>query len=117
MTPAEIWASALVRSMREAGLLAGFSLSAREIAVLALSGLAPKEMREVRSMSLSTGIPKPSVTRTIDALEGAGLVRRRAQPSDRRVIYIEITEAGLTRLQRLAQAFGGGVDVTVRTAA
>jgi len=59
---------------------------------------------------LTTG----GVTRLIDRMETAGFVERRPCPSDRRVLYAGITEAGLAKLHDavgvhadgLHQAFG-----------
>jgi DNA-binding MarR family transcriptional regulator len=43
----------------------------------------------------------PDVTRLVDRLEQAGLVERRRTPSDRRVVLVKITPAGLHLLTRL----------------
>lgn len=45
-------------------------------------------------------VTPPSVTRIVAALEGEGLVRREADPADRRVARLTITEAGAALLQR-----------------
>jgi DNA-binding MarR family transcriptional regulator len=49
---------------------------------------------------------RSNITQLIDRMEGEGLVRRVADPDDRRVTRAEITEAGRARLQagRAAQA-------------
>ncbi len=41
------------------------------------------------------------VSRMLDVLEGEGYVRRTRDPSDRRKVQVEITEAGLERLKRM----------------
>jgi DNA-binding MarR family transcriptional regulator len=43
----------------------------------------------------------PDVTRLLDRLEGAGLVTRRRDTQDRRVVLTRITKDGLERLQAL----------------
>jgi len=43
----------------------------------------------------------PDVTRLIDRLEKAGLVRRERSSQDRRVVRVHITEAGAALLRRL----------------
>jgi len=43
----------------------------------------------------------PDVTRLVDRLQEDGLVRRSRCPVDRRVVRVEITEAGLARLEEL----------------
>jgi MarR family 2-MHQ and catechol resistance regulon transcriptional repressor len=46
----------------------------------------------------------PNITALIDRLEAARLVRRREDPSDRRVVLAEITEQGWKALDRAAPA-------------
>jgi DNA-binding MarR family transcriptional regulator len=41
------------------------------------------------------------VSRMLEVLEGEGHVRRTRDPSDRRKVQVEITEAGLERLERM----------------
>lgn len=45
-------------------------------------------------------VTPPSITRIVAALEAAGLVRREADPGDRRVARVSITEEGALLLQR-----------------
>jgi DNA-binding MarR family transcriptional regulator len=45
-------------------------------------------------------VTPPSITRVVAALEGAGLVRREADPGDRRVAHVTITEDGASLLLR-----------------
>jgi DNA-binding MarR family transcriptional regulator len=42
----------------------------------------------------------PTMSRIVDALEAAGLIRRKANPQDRRAVLIETTEKGSQILQR-----------------
>ncbi|MEV6234168.1 MarR family transcriptional regulator [Saccharopolyspora shandongensis] len=44
------------------------------------------------------GVQPPSMTRVISALEDAGLVARRAHPTDGRQAIVELTEAGQARI-------------------
>jgi DNA-binding MarR family transcriptional regulator len=46
----------------------------------------------------------PNITALVDRLEDAGMVRRRPDPGDRRVVLAEITEAGWKALGRAAPA-------------
>ena len=48
--------------------------------------------------------PVPDVTRLIDRLEKAGLAERKRSSSDRRVVYVRVTAAGLKLLAELAKA-------------
>jgi DNA-binding MarR family transcriptional regulator len=45
-------------------------------------------------------VTPPSITRIVAALEAAGLVRREADPGDRRVARVTITGEGASLLQR-----------------
>jgi len=49
------------------------------------------------------GIEGPTLTRHLDGLEAAGLVRRTAHPDDRRATRVELTEAGLELHARLLE--------------
>ena len=61
-----------------------------------------RQLRQVelsRQLSLTTG----GVTRLIDRLEAAGLVRRTSCPADRRASYAQLTEVGLDALRRATE--------------
>jgi DNA-binding MarR family transcriptional regulator len=45
-------------------------------------------------------VTPPSITRVVAALESAGLVRRTADPGDRRVAHVSITTEGVRLLER-----------------
>ncbi len=74
---------------------------------LAPLGLTPAQERALRIITRSEeplrmtelaerlGIVPRSVTTVIDALEGAGLVRREIDPRNRRAILLHLTERGL----------------------
>jgi MarR family transcriptional regulator for hemolysin len=47
------------------------------------------------------GIEGPTLTRHLDQLEAEGLVRRTADPDDRRAVRVEPTEAGRELHERL----------------
>src|SRR5215212_1286231 len=49
-------------------------------------------------------VTSSNVTRLIDGLEQDGLVRRTADPSDRRVTYVELTDEGRTVSERIVPA-------------
>lgn len=56
----------------------------------------------VRGLAARFGLPKPSVTRALDALTRHGFARRVPDPNDRRNVFVEITEAGRGYLEILA---------------
>ncbi|MGW1677673.1 MarR family winged helix-turn-helix transcriptional regulator [Saccharopolyspora sp. NPDC002376] len=50
------------------------------------------------------GVQPPSMTRVIAALEDAGLVARRAHPTDGRQAIVEVTDAGRARIEEEVSA-------------
>lgn len=67
--------------------------SLRQLAVLAIC-VDAQEPPTVRGLARHLGIAKPAVTRAINRLEAAKLVRRKPDPSDRRSILIVPSPAG-----------------------
>src|SRR6516162_9471217 len=51
------------------------------------------------------GVRARQVTNLVDALEGEGLVRRVAHPTDRRATVIEVTAQGARQAEQLCQPF------------
>ena len=75
---------------------------------LILTSLRGEQWRTQHELARSLGIEGPTLTRHLDALEGAGLVERRRDPADRRAIQVELTRAGEelhSRLRRNVIAF------------
>jgi DNA-binding MarR family transcriptional regulator len=68
--------------------------------------LSPKEL--ARALDLTTG----TVTALLDRLERAELVARRAHPHDRRMLNIELTEAGATKIADIIEDFATQVGRT-----
>jgi DNA-binding MarR family transcriptional regulator len=54
-------------------------------------------------------VSRTRVSRVVDALVGAGLVTREANPDDRRSAYATITEAGRQRLRAAAPIYLAGI--------
>jgi DNA-binding MarR family transcriptional regulator len=57
----------------------------------------------VGQLAEAAGIAAPTVTRVVDGLEDAGLVRRTRSRSDRRAVRISLTATGRTRLKRKSE--------------
>lgn len=55
-------------------------------------------------LAAKEGVQPPSMTRVIGALEDAGLVHRRAHPTDGRQAIVELTEAGQARIEEEVSA-------------
>ncbi len=66
-------------------------LSPARLQVLAHLRDAPAPLHAIRDC---LGSSAANVTKLVDALETDGLVQRRPDPTDRRVIQVEITDAG-----------------------
>jgi MarR family transcriptional regulator for hemolysin len=63
-----------------------------------LGGAPPASQQE---LARTMGIEGPTLTRHLDQLEADGLVRRTADPADRRAVRLEPTAAGRELHQRL----------------
>ena len=55
-------------------------------------------------------VAKPTLTSIADSLVGAGLVCREAEPGDRRVVRLHLTEAGRAAIARADEAYAGWLD-------
>jgi DNA-binding MarR family transcriptional regulator len=89
-------------STRSAGAVVGLLSSLvrhapRDLSLTSVSTLSTLDRtgpRRVTDLAMAQGITQPSVTSLVTALERAGLVERRNDPADRRVVLVAITAAG-----------------------
>lgn len=90
-------------------LLEKTGLSIREIHVLLFLANHPGQ-DTARDVTELRGIAKSQVSQAVEVLTGRGLLARRADGEDRRVIHLEITEQGapLAREAQAVQAACGG---------
>ena len=65
-----------------------------------LHGGAPSSQHQLARL---VGIEGPTLTRHLDQLEGAGLVRRTPHPDDRRAVQVEPTAAGVALHEKLLE--------------
>jgi DNA-binding MarR family transcriptional regulator len=80
------------------------------------SGLSPQQYRILklagaggeRSARLAErlAVAKPTLTASADSLVAAGLARRAAEPGDRRVVRLHLTDAGNAAVSRADAAYG-----------
>jgi DNA-binding MarR family transcriptional regulator len=72
----------------------------------ALSILDRAGAQRITSLARAAGVAQPSMTVLVGTLERDGFVVRREDPSDKRVVLVELTAAGmdLVRSRRLAAA-------------
>jgi DNA-binding MarR family transcriptional regulator len=88
----------LDRAMNET--LAEFSLDRGEWWLLgALRKSGPPYRRSPGHLAEDLGLSSGAMTNRLDRLEQAGLLRRLPDPSDRRSLHVELTEAGWQRWQ------------------
>jgi len=66
-----------------------------------LKEAAHAEGASQRELAQHMGIEPPTLVRQLDKLAEDGLVERRPDPDDRRVVRVDVTPAGLERLQEL----------------
>jgi DNA-binding MarR family transcriptional regulator len=82
-------------------------LTPRDLTLTSLSTLVTlsrKGPRRITELAASEGVAQPSVTSLVTSLERAGLVERRSDPADRRVVMVTITDAGTAYLRARRQA-------------
>jgi MarR family transcriptional regulator for hemolysin len=93
-------AKAVSRAFNDALAEAGGSLPIW----LVLSSVKGEARRTQLEVARAVGIEGPTLTRHLDGLEEAGLVRRQRDPDDRRAVRVELTESGEELFQRLRKA-------------
>lgn len=104
----DIWRRAIVASVRRDAP----DLSARQMALLLTVYLTPQP-HTVRGMSELLNVTKPAVTRAVDRLSSLGLIRRKADPMDRRSVLLQRTVKGsvfLREFGELVVGAAGGVS-------
>jgi DNA-binding MarR family transcriptional regulator len=83
----------------------------RDMSLTSLSTLATLELtgpRRVTDLARSEGVTQPSMTALVTTLERSGLVKRRGDPSDRRVALVALTSDGTEYIRARRHA---GVEV------
>jgi DNA-binding MarR family transcriptional regulator len=93
--------SAAVIGQEHARFLDAYGLTPAQYNVLRILRGADPETLPCREVGARLVAPGPDVTRLLDRLEAAGLVRRERDPGDRRVVRAGITERGRERLAPL----------------
>lgn len=101
-----VWRSVTVKALGDAAMP---DLTARQLGLLLTVYLSPPP-HTVRSLADGLDLPKPAVTRALDALGRAGLVRRQRDPRDRRNVILHRTVAGSVFLRDLGDTIAGAFD-------
>ena len=71
---------------------------------LILLALKQQRRRTQQDLAAAVGIEGPTLTHHLDAMQKAGLIDRERDPDDRRVVRVELTDAGEKLFLRLAKA-------------
>lgn len=87
---------------RVAAITQRFDLSPTGMNVLTILEHAPEPLSP-RAIADALIVTSSTVTGLLDSLEKRGLIRRTPHPSDRRMLLIEITDAGRMLMQDLGQ--------------
>ncbi|WP_035852052.1 MarR family winged helix-turn-helix transcriptional regulator [Kitasatospora azatica] len=82
-------------------------LAVDELTYPVLSGLARTGPRSAAELAAEVGLDRSGVTRRASQLEAAGLVRREADPADRRATLLLLTEEGEQVVARLRHRLAG----------
>src|SRR5579859_2299657 len=78
--------------------------------VLLLVGRSPEGVRPIGELISATAFTSGGVTRLVDRMERAGYVERRPCPSDRRVQFVGLTDAGREMLDRATEVHLRGIQ-------
>jgi DNA-binding MarR family transcriptional regulator len=79
-------------------------------AVLLIVGRSANGFRPMNELIDATAFTSGGVTRLVDRMEQAGFVERRPCPTDRRVVYVFLTEQGWAMLQRATEVHLRGIQ-------
>jgi DNA-binding MarR family transcriptional regulator len=84
----------------DADLIAEQGMTTRDYEVLLYLSQAPERRLAMSALAESTMLTRSGITRLVDGLVSAGLIERVACPSDARVSYAMLTDAGYEKLRR-----------------
>lgn len=111
MTTTTVLADRLVGIFRDAIVALvrreGRDLSTRQLAVF-LTCYLEDEAQTVRGLAAELHVSRPAVTRVLDRLSELDLVRRKADPRDRRSVLVHRTARGAAFLRSITKATMAG---------
>jgi DNA-binding MarR family transcriptional regulator len=91
--------AAIVREL-DASLIAEHGMTTRDYEVLLYLAQVEDRRLPMSALAERTMLTRSGITRLVDGLVGAGLVERVSCPSDARVSYARLTDAGHEKLRR-----------------
>lgn len=102
-------AQATIRRRLDAELAAAHDLTLSDYEVLLALARAPGRRLRMSDLADRVLLTRSGITRLVDGLTRAGLVRRTACPTDARVSYAQLTDAGDAKLLEAEAAYLEGV--------
>jgi DNA-binding MarR family transcriptional regulator len=91
--------ASIVREL-DASLVAEHGMTTRDYEVLLYLAQDPERRLPMSALAERTMLTRSGITRLVDGLVGAGMVERVACPSDARVSYALLTDAGYEKLRQ-----------------
>lgn len=70
---------------------------------------APERRLQNYELADATLLSRSGLSRLVDRIASAGLVRRRACPNDRRGVHVELTDRGVAMLERMWPVYARGI--------
>jgi DNA-binding MarR family transcriptional regulator len=103
-TALEAWRSylqshAAILRLLDAELAAEHAITTRDYEVLLYLAQAPERKLPMSALAESTMLTRSGITRLVDGLVDAGLIKRVSCPNDARVSYAQLTDAGYEKLR------------------
>ena len=68
---------------------------------------------KITDLSVAAEMSKPAVSQMLNSLEKKGLIERIMTKTDRRVVYVKLTDSGKTQLEKIAQKMDELMDQIV----
>ena len=111
----EAWRSylqshATILRMLDAELVSEHGITTRDYEVLLYLAQAPERRLPMSALAESTMLTRSGITRLVDGLVSGGFIERVSCPSDARVSYAQLTEAGLAKLRNAGCTHVRGID-------
>lgn len=97
----------------EAELPPGMSIARANLLFAVHTALEHEGSTRMVDIALDLGVTPRTLTTMVDALEQQGYLTRVPDPSDRRAIQLELTEAGRALIPPLAQAVESASEIIV----
>ncbi len=95
------------------GVSRGEFFMMHKIVSLSKNADGDKPGTKITDLSVATEMSKPAVSQMLNALEGKGLIERVMTKSDRRVVYVKLTESGEAQLKKTADHFSALLEEIV----